>query len=516
MADLKDKFVAWGKQHAIPLNPDAELDDFSDLQPVKDLIGDARVVNVGESNHYTREFVRFRSRFFQFLVKEMGFKVFALEVGLVEGKIVSDYVDLKHDDAQLAYLNVNQTFGFWAEQQEMLEWMRAYNAEQPPEERVRFYGIDGSQCWNHAGTAVEAVCDYIDRVDPDYGRELHQDLLPLSQRVTLTTVKDGSADDDIVAFNYGLTKLVGRMLSERDDYAERSSKDDFAWGLKFAEVAQWTAATLAQVHDRPDHYASSWNNMRDYYMACQFKWVLDREAPDTRIFCGAYNMHLQTYPILAEDLPLSPMGQAFKDMIPEGTMVNIAATANYSVKAGDASTPDSNQGAMAEIGLESFLLDLRPAEKNPEVYEWLSEQRPDRLAINYQPLVLAEAFDAVYYIDRISIDELRLPAALKVDTISLGEDDLEAVTGKYVFHGGGWTEELYIIREGAKLYSDVGEDCDDFFPMYKSELFAASKTEFRWREWPMELTFELGEDGIARGLTVKVGGMDDFIHADKE
>ena len=515
MGDLKDKFVAWGKQHAAPLNAAAEMNDFSDLEPFKKLIGDAHVVTLGESHHYTREFNRFRSRLFRYLVTELGFKVFVLEVGIVEAKAASDYVALKHDDAQSAYAGVNQTFGFWAQQQEMLDWMRDYNVGRPEEERLRFYGMDGSQIWKHSATAVEAVCRYLDEVDPDYARNVRDTLLPLAQAITIEAVEETS-EEDFAKLNYGMTKLVGRLATEQFEYVEKSSLDDFQWNLEFAESAQRIAASLTQVKDVPeDQGETAEYNIRDYYMGRQLKWVMDREGPDRRILCGADNCHLQPCGMQQDDDLMATMGQAFQHMVPKGAWVNIGGAANYSVKPNDPARPDSNQGALAEIGLESFLLDLRPAAESPDVDKWLSEPRPSRSTVNYLPLALGKGFDAIYYIERIQIDELRLPDALKVDRISLSENDLDAVTGKYVFGSGVLTEDLYVSREGTQLFSDVGENCDELFPMYKSELFAASKTEFRWQEWPMELTFDLGDDGVAKGLTVRIGGMDEYYYGHK-
>ena len=519
MGDLKNKFVAWGKQNAIALNPEAELDDFSDLKSFEDLVGDAQVVTLGEGHHYTREFNRFRSRLFRYLVTELGFKVFVMEVGFVEAKVAHDYVALKHDDAQRAYLGVNQTFGLWAQQQEMLDWMRDYNVGRPPAEQLSFYGMDGSQIWRHSGTAVEAVCSYLDDVDPGYARELRDSLLPLAHAVTIDTVDENEAAQttaDLHALNHGMTRLVGRVIAKRMEYIDKSSQDDFQWVLEIAQTAQRIAANLTQVHETPEHSQRAEFNVRDHYMARQLKWVMDREGRDRRILCGAENSHLQTCSMLDDGVVFSVMGQYFETIVPEGTLFNIAGASNYSVKPNDPSTPDSNQGALAEIGLESFLLDLRPAAQSPDVHTWLSERRPSRSTVNYLPLPLGKSCDAVFYIERIHIDELRLPDALKVDRISLSESDLEALTGKYVFGSGVYTEDLYITREGTRLYSDVGEKCDELFPMYKSELFAASKTEFRWQEWPMELTFDLGDDGIARGLTVRVAAMDEFYYGHKQ
>ena len=518
MTTSKDAFVAWAKAQAIPIDAQADLDDFGDLEPLKAVIGDARIVTFGESHHYTREYNRFRSRLFRFLVAEMGFRVFVLEVGFVEAKAATDYVNLVHDDADLAFSNVNQTFGLWAQQQEMLDWMRAYNvarADRPPEERLRFYGMDGTQGWQHCGTAVAAVCRYLDEVDPDYAARLRAELLPLARSVTVTALEAG-IEADLQALTYGVTALVGRFECELKAYVERSSPEAFEWAKEFAVMAQQIVTMMTQVLANPAPKLRAWSNVRDYNMARQFKWAVDREGPDARILCGAHNAHLQTCDLLETEIPSTAMGQYYRAMAPSVSVVNIAGTANYSLKPDDPSAADSNQGALAEVGLESFLLDLRPAKGAAEAHRWLSEVRPERLNVNYQPLALAEAYDAVYYTERLSVDELRLPASLQAERITLDRARLEALTGMYVFRGfGDEREELIILHEDGRLFSDVGAFSGELFPMYKTELYAISEREFRWREWPQELTFDLDADGVAQGLTMTVANMDWSFRGEK-
>ena len=51
-----DAFIAWAKQHAIPIKTAEAGHGFDDLQPLKQIVGKARVVGMGEATHGTREF----------------------------------------------------------------------------------------------------------------------------------------------------------------------------------------------------------------------------------------------------------------------------------------------------------------------------------------------------------------------------------------------------------------------------------------------------------------------------
>ena len=110
MGSMRD-FVSWAKEHATPIDRDADPSRFDDLSPLKEIVGGARIVSFGESQHYTREFNRLRSRLFRFLVTQMGFTTFVLEVGLVEAKKTHDYVLGLHDDAEGALNRAEFTGG---------------------------------------------------------------------------------------------------------------------------------------------------------------------------------------------------------------------------------------------------------------------------------------------------------------------------------------------------------------------------------------------------------------------
>ncbi|MGH2887976.1 MAG: erythromycin esterase family protein, partial [Solirubrobacteraceae bacterium] len=64
------------------LDPDAPLDD---LDWLGEAVGDARVVAIGESAHYSREFLLLRHRLLRYLVERHGFGAYALESGFPEG-----------------------------------------------------------------------------------------------------------------------------------------------------------------------------------------------------------------------------------------------------------------------------------------------------------------------------------------------------------------------------------------------------------------------------------------------
>ena len=66
--------------------------NWADLEPLRRMIGDARVVSLGEGLHGSAEPLEFRNRLFQFLVERMDFTAIALESGLTESYALDAYV----------------------------------------------------------------------------------------------------------------------------------------------------------------------------------------------------------------------------------------------------------------------------------------------------------------------------------------------------------------------------------------------------------------------------------------
>jgi Erythromycin esterase homolog len=122
-----------------------------------------RIVGLGGETHGTREFFQLKHRMVEFLVKEMGFRVFAIEASYSACQTINDYVMGRMNDGATAL----KSQGFWTWDTEevlaMMDWMRAYNATVPPERRVQFAGFDIQV--NNPGQAK--LLEYLGRVAPE-------------------------------------------------------------------------------------------------------------------------------------------------------------------------------------------------------------------------------------------------------------------------------------------------------------------------------------------------------------
>jgi len=82
----------WARQHAIRLSTVQAGHGFTDMEPLRSTVGNARIVGLGEATHGTREFFQLKHRMLEFLASEMGFSIFVIEAPQAEADRLNDYV----------------------------------------------------------------------------------------------------------------------------------------------------------------------------------------------------------------------------------------------------------------------------------------------------------------------------------------------------------------------------------------------------------------------------------------
>ena len=83
--DMRQSRIDWLQKNTTPVRSlDFAEDDFSDLEPFAQAIGDARIVMLGEQTHGDGTTFLAKARFVRFLHERMGFDVLAFESGLYD------------------------------------------------------------------------------------------------------------------------------------------------------------------------------------------------------------------------------------------------------------------------------------------------------------------------------------------------------------------------------------------------------------------------------------------------
>jgi erythromycin esterase-like protein len=160
--------VTWIRNNAVKLQTVEAGHGFDDMQPLKKIVGNARIVSLGEATHGTREFFQLKHRMLEFLATNMDFSIFSIEANMPEAYRLNDFVLNGRGD--LARLIKGMYFWTWDTQEvlDMILWMREFNKS--GKGRLQFTGFD----MQTPNVAAGIVDDFVAGADPDYAKAVRQ------------------------------------------------------------------------------------------------------------------------------------------------------------------------------------------------------------------------------------------------------------------------------------------------------------------------------------------------------
>jgi erythromycin esterase-like protein len=269
---------------------------FDGLRPLLDLIGDARLVLVGEATHGTDEFYRIRAELTKALVRGKQFNIVAAEADWPDAYRVNRWVRHASEETNAAAALGDFTrFPRWMWRNtavtDFVEWLRGYNAKRMAIDRVGFYGLD----LYSLHTSIDAVLKYLAKVDPDAARRAHHRYSCVEEFGT-----DPQSYGDAATLGLSRTReddVVARLLDLRKAAAEYAARDG-----RVAEDEYFFAEQNARLVRNAESYyrtmfaghVESWN-LRDTHMMetldALLAWTTKR-AGYARAVVWAHNSHL--------------------------------------------------------------------------------------------------------------------------------------------------------------------------------------------------------------------------------
>jgi len=281
-----------------------QLDDRAGLGDAIDELIAARpeppvLFGLGEPTHGIKEFPLLRNEILGHLV-ERGYRSIALETDVFAASVVDDYVTgaTAEIDTVLA-TGFSHGFGAVPGNRELVEWLRAYNADRAPHDQVRFHGFDAPTETAAAPSPRRALSSVVDY--------LPEALRPASAR-DLDTLLGDDADWTNPAAMYDPAASIGDSGHAR---VLRIVADDLAGALRRAAPAlraadpaghdhavahARTALGLLRYHaamasPAPDRIASL-ISLRADMMAENLLAIVAREQRRGPVLVFAHNSHL--------------------------------------------------------------------------------------------------------------------------------------------------------------------------------------------------------------------------------
>ena len=375
--------VEWLREHGVPLASVRAGSGFDDLAPLRNFVGDARVVALGEATHGTREFFQLKHRLLEFLVSEMGFTAFGIEATLPESFDVDSFVTSGDGDGARALAGLY----FWTwnteEVMDLLEWMRAWNADPKHVRKVRFYGFDMQFSTRAARIALEAL----EAVDSKSAARLRGPLAPVLSAFTSQNLRT-LAKPDREALDRAAGELASTLSARDTALAKLRGREDTARALRCARVLVQNLEMEGEV----DSFV-----VRDRAMAENALWALAQEGTGGRIVLWAHNGHVLTTRgamggALEEALgaELRVIGFAFG----EGAFQSMAwpppltGLTTHVVRPLPEGTLDS---ALTRSGHDVAFFNLRSLPREGPVADWFARPHPSRsIGAIYSPELEAQ------------------------------------------------------------------------------------------------------------------------------
>jgi erythromycin esterase len=371
----------WIAQNAVPIRFLEAGNGFADLQPLKQVLRDVKVVALGETTHATHEFFVMKHRLVEFLVSEMGFTTFTIEASFAACQPINEYVLTGKGDR--AEVLSSQYYIPWDVQEfsDLLDWMRAYNQGMPDEKKVRFQGLDITR--NAIGR--QTVLNYLRKVAPAALAETELLFETIAREENKWPRRMDDAGKQILAGLYPqLQDLTARLAANQDDYIRASSAGEFDLALLYAQVMQkfipFTAANfLPPVQGKG----------RSIAMAENLIEVVKRDPPGTKYILWAHNGHIRESddPVAKPNLGTilrNQYGPAYYSIAFEFYQGSFnTRTVTQENLLGDLkavtlppSRADTLAGYLSHIQQNLYFLNLRPPAGDPAVDQWLDAPQP--------------------------------------------------------------------------------------------------------------------------------------------
>jgi erythromycin esterase-like protein len=194
--------IEWMRANAIRLETPEAGHGFADMQRLKQVVGNARMVSLGEATHGTREFFQMKHRMLEFLATEMGFTIFSIEANMPEAYRLNDYVLNGNGDPK--QLLKGMYFWTWDTQEvlDMILWMREFNKS--GKGRLEFTGFD----MQTPTVAMQIVHDFVSKNDPDYADALQR----ATEQASQAEQRGAGSDFGVATATFPIKEAAGKRV----------------------------------------------------------------------------------------------------------------------------------------------------------------------------------------------------------------------------------------------------------------------------------------------------------------
>lgn len=340
---LRKDAVEYLYNAVVPLNIETDMDSFAWL---RDAVGDADFVLLGEDTHGTEEFVKFRKNITQFLVEEMNFTTVILESNLAETQKLND--NLRPCASKEKRINLINDLNFWIyrteEFDEFIKWFCGLDSDVFRE--VNLAGCD----FQAYELSISLIQKFSNKIEDE---KLNRLIINLQNNI-LIPERSIYFSDTLLSYLIELKK--GKSISTEDQLSLEIMVR-YAVGISYALNLR--------------HNLFPWD-YRDLKMAENVAWLLDRK-PKQKTILWAHNEHIKN--------GNNSMGHWLKRNLIDRKIFTMGLTSGggkyrgLDLKSWDLveanlvpPPPESWEYYFHKVGFDAFFLDLRDPNSPLKIY----------------------------------------------------------------------------------------------------------------------------------------------------
>lgn len=382
---MEEKSI-WLSENSIRVNSILPTDEeFTDLIPLKEVIGDAQIVLLGEQSHGDGSTFLAKARLIKFLHQEMGFDVLAFESGLYDCKKTWELIQ---SGEEAEYAIQQGVFHIWSESdqvQHLIDYIGVMAVSENPLEIAGFDSqFTGSASFSHLIVDLE---EFLRGNNISIESSTREKFVMMLRHLILETYNEVSITEEQYDEFLDTTNELRKEIqsSTGQDNAEAS------FWVQQLESIETQVYRARHPYWKYEGKTVSVVNMRDNQMGQNLIWLANERYPNRKIIVWAATFHnaRNLNQIDMEDVELqgfydemTVMGdivwEAFGDQI-----YSLGFTAYSGAAGGAMQSPENlerpSEGSFEDLmnraGLENAIVDFR---NPPHGGEWLQNQMASR------------------------------------------------------------------------------------------------------------------------------------------
>ena len=278
--------TTWLMENSIQVSSIFPSDEnFSDLQPLKNVIGDARIVMLGEQSHGDGSTFLAKTRLIKFLHQEMGFDVLAFESGLYD---CAKSWELIENGEDVTYAIQQGVFSIWTQSEQVQPLIHYIGDMASSENPLEIAGFDSQFTGNASANYLMAD---LERFLTEHSISIAQSKWGNFREVLRNAVLNTYREIPITEDQYGEFLNASNALQEEILLSTEPNNPEAEFWVQMLESIEKRVEQIMLTYWSNGGKSISVFEMRDIQMGHNLIWLANTRYPNRKIIVWAATFH---------------------------------------------------------------------------------------------------------------------------------------------------------------------------------------------------------------------------------